>query len=911
MLRHPIITEQFKPTWRLRLLGGAALLNLAIAVTAFIVPLCSHTASAADAPAVPVAAADVSPVAAGAADTPAAPVSAGNASAVIQQPPIAAAIGLLLEKAQFWYEKGRPDVAVDFYSRVLSLQPDNTDALIGASKVALDLGHEAQARDYVEKLRKVAPNDPFVAGFDSANRRTPEQAAALAEARHLAVLGRKDDALAKYRLLFKDKKVPQDLAAEYYPLYISSLPEESVEADDALTALKGLADANPKDLGLQLAAGQAMISIEGSRSDGIEKLRQLAKIPSVSNRARALWRQALLWQGADFQSQDQLEEYLKNNPTDPELEAKRAEYRASLPSPGLRARMNGYEAIRTRDLVNSEKYFQAAIDYDATDADAVVMMAVVRQLQGREKEWKALLDHAIALAPDRKSEFLNMLGADPVANAKAAAEASKAVIAQYQEVDRLANSGKLDDAIKMLRGLIGNQRNAGSYIELADLQTRAGHKADAETSLRAALAAEPDNADANLALAGMLNSQGKSDEAKALLARAEDGYIKTNNTKGLQSLRSAKADQMRVAAIAIKDPASREAALRKALVVDPSSWWIRLEIARALGAENRGAEAQRMMDEAARAAAAPGAIDTQPGQDALQVAFIWASEHNDTAKAQALSKLAPEAKRSAGMKELLAQEAFKQQVRAVAASANGTPQLLAMAAKPDPTGDRGAEIAHAFLRAQDVPNLRRALVLGLQNTPNPTNRQRLAYAGVLLEARQLQAAQDILARVDQKSIAPGQRIAMASMFDGMVASEADTLLQQHKAAEAQQLLSSQLAQHPDSVTLKVVMARVQTALGHPDDAFSVLMTVLTKDPSNLAARMGAIEAAVASGRLSQADDLATDGMKLYPRDPFLAMQAANIAQMRGMNGRALEYMVKARELRAAQLVPGDTASRAE
>jgi tetratricopeptide (TPR) repeat protein len=880
-LQLPIITDRFTFGRRHRLRGGVALLGFALSIPVLGVP--ARAQQAAPAPAV-------------------APAAASEAT------PVATAIGLLLEKAQFWYEKGRPDVALDFYNRVLSLQPDNGDALIGASKVSLDMGHEAQAKDYVEKLRKIVPDDPYVTGFDSANRRTPTEGATLAEARHFYVLGRKDDALAKYRGLFKDNKIPLDLAAEYYPLYISTLPEESVEADDALTTLKGLAADNPKDLALQLSAGQAMVSIEGSRAEGIERLHQLSKIPSVSNRARAIWRQALLWQGADFQSQDQLEEYLKDNPTDPELEAKRAEYRASLPNPGLRARMNGYEAVRTKDAKSAEKYFQAAIDYDAKDADAVVMMAVVRQMQGRTAEWKALLDKAIALAPDRRQEFLGMLGADPVANAKAAAEASRAVIAQYQEVDRLASAGKFDDAIKLLRSLIGSQHNPGSYIELADIQTRANRIDDAEASLRTALADQPDNADANLALAGLLNRQGKTAEAKALLARAEEGYTKTNNTKGLQALRSAKADQMRVDALAVKDPAGREAALREALAVDPSSWWIRLEIARTLQLEGHGSDGQQMMDEAARAAAAPGAVDTNPGRDALQVAFIWAEEHNDAARAQSLAQLVPEAKRSAGMKDLLAQAAFKQQVRAAAANPQ---QLLALAARPDPTGDRGVEIARAFLKTQDVPNLRRALALALQNTPTPTGRQRLAYAGILMEANQLQAARSMLDSIDAKGLTPDQRTAMDGMFDAMVANQADTLMQQHHLAEAQQLVQAQLARRPDSTTLKVAMARVQIEQGHPDAGLPVLLAVLEKDPGNLAARMGAIEASIASNRLSQADDLATDGMKLYPRDPFLPMQAANVARLRGMNGRALDYMVKARELRASQLAPGETSSQAE
>ena len=810
---------------------------------------------------------------------------------------MATAIGLLLEKAQFWYEKGRPEVALDFYTRVLTLQPDNGDALIGASKVSLDLAHEQQAHDFVERLRKISPDDPFVKSFDTIHRRSPEEAASLSAARHLVVLGRKQEAVAKYRTMFKNNEVPLDLAAEYYPLYISSVPEESVEADDALTTIKDLADKNPKDLSLQLAAGQSMVALEGSRAEGIEKLHQLSHVAAVANRARAIWREALLWQGADFQSLDQLNEYLAENPTDPELDAKMAEYKASLPSPGLRARMNGYEAIRTKDTKNAEKFFQAAVDYDATDPDAWIMMAVVRQMQGRP-EWRTMMEKAIALAPDRKSEFLNMLGADPVANAKAGAESQAKIAAQYKEVDRLASAGKFAEAEAHLRVLIGSNKNAGSLLGLSDLQFRAGHAAQAEATLRNAVALEPDNADANMALAGMLSREGKADEAKQLLDRAEVKFTASNNAKGLQSVHSAKADLARLNALTITDPPKREAALRSAAAMDPTSWWIKLEIARTVYAEGRHAEAQTMMDEPYRIATAPGALNTQSGQEALQVAFSWAGERNDQDKAAALAKIVPPDKQSDGMKQLLAAAAFRQNVKEIEASdpALASQRLLALAAHPDPSGQRGLDIGQAFLRMQDVDGMHQAVMTALGKTPQPTPPQRLSYAGVLMQGGRNDDAAAMIAPLEGIQLSADQRISLDAIEDSQASIQADALLQAHRVPDADAVLRARLLVHPGSNTLMVSQARVQIAQGHPEIALPTLLAALDKEPGNLAARLGAVEAALTLRHYSQASDLAREGMKLYPRNPYLAMQGANAARARGMNKEALDLMVKARAL---------------
>ena len=799
-----------------------------------------------------------------------------------------AAINLLLEKAQFWYEKGQLPVALDFYTRVLGLQPDNRDALAGSSKVLFDQGHEIQAREFLERLRKVSPDDPFLTAFDTLKRRTPEDAATLLEARTLAAQGKKEAALAKYRQLFKGDVIPADLASDYYPLYVSSLPDESVEADQALTAVKELAEKNPKDINLQLAAAWSLILTTGGRTEGMERLAKLEKIPAMTERANSLWRQALLWEGPALDSQEHLENYLKTHPSDPQLEAKRAEYVASLPDIGVRSRWKAGDAIEAKDYKAAEGYLKTALDFDKTDAEAMGMMSLVKKLTGNVAESQRLYKEAIRLAPDKQEEFDRMLGLD----------AERAVNEKYRQVERLTDAGKYDEAEALLRSLLAGQRNPGSYLQLATIQGKAGKTDAALASLQVVLSADPNNPDANQALAEIYMGQKRYNDAKPLLARAEAGYQAKKDARGLSVIHAAQAEIMRVDALTLSDPAARERALRQAQAVDPSNWWIKLELARAMKEGQHDADAQALMDDAYRTASKPGALNTRDGQDALQVAFIWAQDAGDRKRADALVRMVPQGQRTASMSKFLAMAAFKQQVRDLVASGDpaAADKLDALAAVPDPTGERGAEIGLAFLRMQDIDSMRNALATCLEVTKPQTAVQRISYAGVLMQASQFTAASTVIAPLDTMKLTAAEREALENTRDALVVGTLDPLLQQKQYARAQQAVQARLAVHPDNVNLQAAMARIQVAQGNAQGVVTGLRASLDKDPSNLAVRLTLIEAESKLQHFATVSDLAEDGMKIYPRNPYLVIQAANAARARGFRSEALDLMVKARAL---------------
>jgi tetratricopeptide (TPR) repeat protein len=840
----------------------------------------------------------------------AAPVAAEKlvtdaAAATQAAPPLAAAplersIRILLDKAAFWDAKGQHGTALEFYGRALAAAPDNVDALAGAAAIELSAGHQESANRYLDRLRAVAPDDPRLANIEGLRERTPEMLATLDEARRLVGAGHLPEALAAYQKVIKPDAVPSDLALEYYPLLVSASPQDSVEAADALSALAAIAEKAPDSDVIQLVYARAAITQEGSRADGIARLRELAKRPAVATEARTAWRAVLLWQGADAQAQQQLEEYLRENPSDPELDAKRAEYRASLPSEGQQAKMRAYEAMRAKQMAVAEREFRAALAFDANDVDALIMMAAIRQQQGKTAEFRKFVDRAVGLAPDRRQELLGIVGMDPEANAKSAAAAAQAVTAQYQDVAALTKKGSYDQAEQRLRKLMQKSPNAGNYIQLGDIQTRAGHLDEAAASLRKALELAPANADATLALAAVLSRQGKAEEAAGLQAQLEEAMARSHNVAGLRALRSARAEQLRSQAAGLRDASAKVAPLRAALDLDPTNAWLRLELARNLRKSGAAGEARKVMAELPDGRA-PAAAN-QP--ELLQVAFVWSEELGDWPAAAAAADRMPPPQRTPDMVEVQSRVALQNEIAAATRSgdtAGNRSRLMALAAQPDASGTRGTEIGRLLIRAGDTQAAKRAVDLALANTPTPTPQQRLAYATILLEADRGSDARMMAAGIDAKGLTPTQRRSYERLTDDLAGDTAEQLIAQKKLAQAHDLLTQRLSASPDHAKLNLAMVHWQSASGDAEAALALGEVLVRRNPGDLASRHAAIEAAIAAGELRRADPLIEEGLKRFPADPFLRMEAASVARSRSDFAGAIGYLEQARALRARQL----------
>ncbi len=443
------------------------------------------------------------------------------------------------------------------------LDAGNADALAMLAGIQAERGDRAGGQATLARLREGSPADPRIAGIDGALRMGAVDQGALSEARRLAQEGRGADAVQRYQRIFKGDTPPATLSTEYY----QTLAGTAGGWERARDGLARLVISAPNDLRAQLVYAELLTYREPSRADGIARLRALAANPAVADGANRALRKALLWLPDALASVPQIEAELARNPGDAELARKLEAARNPQIDATGRARVSGFAALDRNRLADAERGFQEALARDAEDAEATGGLGVVRLRQGRLAEARSLLARAIQLDPSKRGQWQAAL---------AGASTGGATSREYAEVTSLADRGEYDRAEALLRRLMGGQGNAGNYLQLGDIQSRAGRLAEAEASFRASLAGQPGNTAALVGLAGVLAKQGREGEADELFARAES----TGRDRG--AIGRLRAEQLRLRAAQATDPVAQTGLYRAAAVSDPANPWIRLELARAL-----------------------------------------------------------------------------------------------------------------------------------------------------------------------------------------------------------------------------------------------------------------------------------------------------------------------------------------
>ncbi len=116
----------------------------------------------------------------------------------------------VVEKARSLESRGLMDLAAQTWQQVLLSQPDNTEALAGLARAAKRQGKDAEAAHYLERLRKLNPRDPQIAGIESTVS-NQDQNARQGQAEALAAAHNYDGAMQLYRQLYGEH--PPDAVA--------------------------------------------------------------------------------------------------------------------------------------------------------------------------------------------------------------------------------------------------------------------------------------------------------------------------------------------------------------------------------------------------------------------------------------------------------------------------------------------------------------------------------------------------------------------------------------------------------------------------------------------------------------------------------------------------------------------------
>src|SRR5690606_5141247 len=211
----------------------------------------------------------------------AAPLAAQSPSATQQ----------LVNQGNYWLDQGREDLAADAWRKLLAVDPNQPDALLGLGLIDLNQGRRAEAQRRLAQLQSAHPDAPQTTRLRMALGGGGGGTSQLQAARRAAAAGRYAEAVRAYDQAFGNAAPPDDLALEYYQV-LAGTPDGWERARDGITRLRALA----------------------SRED-------------VGGPARAAWRQALLWLNASRGDAALYEEFLKLQPNDREVAAKAAQLR--------------------------------------------------------------------------------------------------------------------------------------------------------------------------------------------------------------------------------------------------------------------------------------------------------------------------------------------------------------------------------------------------------------------------------------------------------------------------------------------------------------------------------------------------------------------------------------------------------
>lgn len=782
-----------------------------------------------------------------------------------------------------WRERNRPDLAAQSLRKILESQPDNTEALFQLGSIELQSQRFDQVRSTITRLRQIDPNDARAAELERAMAVGQTDEVALAEARRLAAAGAYDRAIAAYQRAFRGGPPPFDLAVEYY----ETLAGTGTGWEEARIRLKALAERSYATSRTKFAYARVLSYNEQTRREGIVLLAELAGDPAVGQASFEAMRQAMLWLTVGPQDKPFFESYLKRFPGDTVVRDRLVDSQRPVAQNPIGAAIN--EAYRLSEQgLNDQAVarFEGVLQSDPSNADAVAGIGIVRLRQERFTDARDQLDKAIKMAPSRAAEWARAL------------ESANFWLA-YREAVSLRDRGDFAQAEKIARPLADNtgtakERGIAQGL-MGDLLRRQGKQREAEVYYRDALNRDPGNKEAQAGLYQVMTAQGRDTRTEPLLANLDPSVRTRIQSDGTQEA----AQRLRTQATGLErsQPERAEQLFREAMRMDPSSPWIRYELAKFLARRGRAPEAQALIDE----------LVASGRPESIYAAAVYYSEQSRTGEAVALLDRIPANQRSARMNTLrndLRNAGDTDQLIAAAkagdAGARATLAARANAANATPSQQANAALALAKVgdRAAAMAVVRR---LQVRNDLSADTLRTMFYAST--EAGQDAEANALLARISKNT---GGRD-VANLQESLAIQQSDRLRAQKNLTAAYDVLLPFVSGASPSVGARLALARVYKDSGFSEQAIQVLDGIMVSSPADADTLQQAVNLAVDLKRYERADVWMAEALRLQPDNPRLYMVQARLLRAQGDTTGAKRALDTAQQLnrglRQTELVP--------
>ena len=752
-------------------------------------------------------------------------LSLPNNAQAIPTPEPSAVYGLLFEQAAMWRERNRFDLAAQSLRKILESQPDNAEALFQLGSIELQNQNFDQVRATIARLKQVDPTDPRAAELERA-----------------MAVGQTDE----------------------------------VALEEARLRLKALAERSFATSRVKFAYARVLTYNEQTRREGIALLANLASDPAVGQAAFEAMRQGMLWLSIGPQDRPFFESYLRRFPGDTVVRDKLAGMLKPGKQDPLAAAVT--EAYRLSDQgLNDQAIarFEAVLQSDPNYVDAIAGIGIVRLRQERFVDARDQLMKAMRLAPDRQAEWAQALD---TAN----------FWSSYRDAVGLRDRGDLAQAEKLVRPLAdrtgtGTER-AVAQAFMADLLRRQGKQREAEGYYRDALSRDPTNKDALAGLYQVLTAQGRDVRGEALLANIDA----TTRNRIQSDAAQQTAERLRVQAKGLENsaPDRAEALYRQALQADPSSPWIRYDLAKQLARMGRVAEAQPLIDE----------LIASGRPESLFAAAVYYSEQQRTGEAVALIDQIPANQRSAKMNSLrndLKNAGDTDQLIAAAKAGDATARatIVSRANAPQATP---LQLANSALSLAKIGDKTQAMAivrrLMARSDLSPDMLRLMFYAS--LEAGQDAEANNVLARMSRGTASRD----VGSLQESLAIRQADRLREQRDLTAAYDVLMPFVTGPSPSVAARLALARIYKDSNFSEEAIQVLDGIMVSHPADADTLQEAVNIAIDLKRYERAEVWLAEAMRLQPQNPRLYMVQARLLRARGDNAGARRALETAQQL---------------
>ncbi|RZI69800.1 MAG: tetratricopeptide repeat protein [Variovorax sp.] len=779
----------------------------------------------------------------------------------------------LIEQGNYWQGLGRADLAEESWRKLLRVDPSSADALYGMAQVELSRSKPDTAREWIARLRTAHPNDARLARFAQQAQQPGGPQSDLQRARAAAQAGRTAEAIQLYRTLFDNRPPPEPLAVEYYQL-LGGSPQGW---DDGRKGLEQLVKDKPDNLSYKLALGQVQTYREPSRRDGIRTLADLAKRPGVGTAARAAWRQALIWLDARAPDAPLYQAYLEGQ-TDPAVAARlesltTVQAAATPASPAAQPLGEGYKALDRGDQATAEARFQQALRLQPGDAEALGGLGLIRLRQERFAQAQDYLEQASRTGGRKwasalqSASYWNLVGQANAARDRNDLPGAKTLLERAVRLDA---------------------REPVGQTALADIRLELGELPAAEQGYQRVLEAKPGDGQALRGLITVYTRQGRADEALALSQKLTPEQAA--QIGGLQNVRVEQARGQARQQTEAGDVAGAQRTLEDAMLANPDSPWVRLDLANLYRRQGLMAQARGVMD---------GLLMSQPDMpDALYASALLASDSGDPVAGLQYLERVPAAARTRDMTQLQRKLwAQGQTQQALALARQGQPAVARNVLSQteatlgrDMPAEVWGELATAYAEIGDAP---RALAMSRQllaRGPNPSVGDRLLYASILMKTKQDVELTAVLRQLQASQMTATQRTDFDNLRTSWSLRQTDALREAGNLEAAYNALAPVLAERPSDVGVMGALARLYSAARDERQALALYQRILQRSPTDLDTLLAAASSASALKEHGDAEVYVLAALKQAPDQSRTLAATGRVYRAAGDNGRAEQYL---------------------